>query len=60
MEVGENMFLVVEKIEGPWAIIEWGKDNFRIPKYLLPSSCKQGDKIKIEVQLLNESDRLRR
>lgn len=54
------MFLVVEKIEGPWAIIEWGKDNFRIPKYLLPSSCKQGDKIKIEVQLLNESDRLRR
>lgn len=54
------MFYVIEKIEGPWAIIELGKDNFRIPKSLLPSNAKQGDKIKIEIQLLSESARLRR
>lgn len=54
------MFYIIEKIEGQWAIIEWGKDNFRIPKSLLPNSAKQGDKIKIELQLLTEMARLRR
>ncbi|MHB9093664.1 MAG: DUF3006 family protein [Eubacteriales bacterium] len=54
------MFFVIEKIEGQWAIMEWGKDSFKIPKSLLPNNAKQGDKVKIELQLLNESDRLRR
>lgn len=54
------MFYIIEKIDGPWATIELGKDNFRIPKSLLPSNAKQGDKIKIEVQLYNDSARLRR
>ena len=53
------MFYIIEKIDGPWATIELGKDNFRIPKSLLPTSAKQGDKIRIEVQLLSGSVRLR-
>ncbi|PKM80342.1 MAG: DUF3006 domain-containing protein [Firmicutes bacterium HGW-Firmicutes-14] len=56
------MFLVIEEIDGPWAIIEWGKDTFRLPKYLLPGSAKQGDRVTIKVLLYSDSDtsRLRR
>ncbi len=54
------MYLLIEKIEGPWAVIEWGKDSFTIPKFLLPGNAQQGDKVKIEVQLYKESIRLRR
>lgn len=56
------MYLLIEKIEGPWAVIEWGRESFSIPKFLLPGNAKQGDKIHIEIQLKpnNESIRLRR
>ncbi len=53
------MFHIIEKIEDEWAIIEWGKETFRIPKYLLPASAKHGDSIKIEVLLQRDDDRLR-
>lgn len=56
------MYLLIEKIEGPWAVIEWGKESFTIPKFLLPGNAKQGDKINIEIHLKpnNDSVRLRR
>lgn len=54
------MFLMIEKIEGSWVTIEWGKDTFRIPKYLVPGGAKVGEEIKIEVKLNKDYDRLRR
>lgn len=54
------MYLVIEKIDGPWAIIEWGKESFTVPKFLLPGSAQAGDKVKIQISLYNESIRLRR
>ncbi len=55
-----QLLYVIEKIEGQWAFIEWGKDFFKIPKCLLPSSAQSGDKVKIEVHLHSDSGRLRR
>lgn len=55
------MFLVIEKIEGQWAVIEWGKDSsFNIPKYLLPSNAKEGDRVNIQIKLDSADERLRR
>lgn len=54
------MYLLIEKIEGPWAVIEWGKDSFTIPKFLLPGNAQQGDKVQIEIKLFKENIRLRR
>lgn len=54
------MFLLIEEIEGQWATIEWGKENFRIPKFLLPGSAKKGDKININIILHQDGGRLRR
>ncbi|MBU7006675.1 DUF3006 domain-containing protein [Phosphitispora fastidiosa] len=53
------MLLTVEKMEGSWVIIEWGKDTFRIPKFLVPGGVKEGDQIKIAVSLPTDSARLR-
>jgi hypothetical protein len=54
------MILTIEKIEGPWAIIEWGKDVFQVPKYLLPGSARTGDEITIEIRMHGRGGRLRR
>ena len=51
---------IIEKIEGQWAFIEWGKESFKIPKLLLPGNAKAGDKISIEIVLHGNSNRLRR
>ncbi len=56
----DNVLHVIEKIEGPWAVIEWGRDSFKIPKSILPGNARQGDKVRIEVHLYNDSGRLRR
>ncbi|WP_418790438.1 hypothetical protein [Phosphitispora sp. TUW77] len=53
------MLLIVEKIEGPWVIIEWGKDTFKIPKYLVPGAVNEGDQVRIEVIIPDDSARLR-
>lgn len=54
------MYLLIEKIEGPWAVIEWGKESFTIPKFLLPGNAQPGDKVQIEIKLYKEDLRLRR
>jgi hypothetical protein len=59
--IGEIVLLLtVDKVDGPWVIIEWGKDSFRIPKYLIPGSVKEGDELNIQVVLRKETSRLRR
>ncbi len=55
----DNLLLTVEKIDGPWVIIEWGKDTFKIPKFLVPGGVKEGDQVRIEVCLRGDTERLR-
>jgi len=54
------LYNIIEKIEGQWAIIEWGKDSFKIPKSMLPGNAKPGDQVKIDVHLQSDGGRLRR
>jgi len=53
------LLLVIEKIEGPWVVIEWGKDTFKIPKFLVPGGIKEGDQVEIAVSIPGDSARLR-
>lgn len=55
-----RVFTEIEKIEGQWAVIEWGKHSFKIPKSLLPDNAKAGDKVNIQVHLHADQGRLRR
>ena len=41
---------VIERFEGDWAIIEMeNRHTFNLPRFILPSSIKEGDVISIQV-----------
>ena len=43
--------LIIDRFEGDWAVIEFGRKTFNLPKFLLPADIKEGDVIKIEVTI---------
>lgn len=47
--------LVIDRFEGEYALIEYKKRIFHIPKSLLPKGAKQGDVVTIQITLDKES-----
>ncbi|MDH7578211.1 MAG: DUF3006 domain-containing protein [Bacillota bacterium] len=43
--------LIIDRFEGDWAVIEFGKKTFNFPKSLLPKEVKEGDVIVISVSI---------
>ncbi|MBA1335075.1 MAG: hypothetical protein HPY66_0697 [Firmicutes bacterium] len=48
--------LVIDRIEGDWAVIEHGgiERTFNIPKDLLPDGIKEGDVIELSITIRND------
>jgi flagellar basal body L-ring protein FlgH len=44
-----NYMPVIDRIEEDWAVIEYGKKTFNIPRSLLPKGAKEGDVITVLV-----------
>jgi hypothetical protein len=47
-------FLVVDRIEGEWAVVEYSEKNtttFNVPIKLLPEGIKEGDIIELTVSI---------
>ena len=43
--------LIIDRFEGDWAVIEFDRKTFNLPKLLLPAEAKEGDVIDIEVTI---------
>ena len=43
--------LVIDRFEGSWAVIEYGKRTFNLPRALLPENAKEGDLINLAVTI---------
>jgi hypothetical protein len=55
------MQLIVDRFEGPWAILETSDGaTINFPSSLLPAAAKEGDVLKIEISLDEETSRERR
>lgn len=54
--------LIVDRFEGDWALLEWDGKTFNFPKSLLPGGAKEGDvlRISLEVDDQGTGDRRRR
>ncbi|MDK2882022.1 MAG: hypothetical protein PWP58_358 [Bacillota bacterium] len=35
--------LIVDRLEGEWAVIEWEEGTFNFPRKLLPAGVREGD-----------------
>jgi len=42
---------VIDRFEGDWAVIEFGRKTFNLPKIILPAGAKEGDVIDIEITI---------
>jgi hypothetical protein len=42
---------VIDRLEGDWAVIEYGDKTFNIPTGILPPEAKEGDVIDIIVKV---------
>jgi len=49
----EKKICVIDRFEGEYAVVEYGKETFNIPKALLNSDIKEGDVININVTVNN-------
>jgi hypothetical protein len=46
-----KMLYVIDRFEGKWAVIDYNREIFNIPRELLPGDAKEGDIITIDVKL---------
>jgi hypothetical protein len=47
--------LIIDRFEGEWAVIEYGRKTFNFPKTLLPKKAKEGDVITISISIDREA-----
>lgn len=47
--------LIIDRFEGEYALIEYKKRIFHIPKALLPKEAKEGDVINIQITIDTEA-----
>ncbi len=57
---GEIIILIIDRFEGNWAVIEYERETFNIPRSLLPRSAKEGDVIRISISVDNKATSGRR
>ncbi|MGE5484717.1 MAG: DUF3006 domain-containing protein [Ignavibacteriales bacterium] len=43
--------LVIDRFEGSWAVLLFGRQGFNFPRALLPPAAREGDMLKIAVEV---------
>jgi len=53
--------LVIDRFEGDWAVIEYDRNvTFNLPRRLLPDTAKEGDVIRMDIQVDVDATKARR
>ncbi|MDD2498153.1 MAG: DUF3006 domain-containing protein [Desulfitobacteriaceae bacterium] len=53
------MSYIIDRFEGSWAVIEYKRTTFSIPREIIPPSAKEGSVINIDVTMDVESSKKR-
>jgi len=51
---------IIDRFEGDWAVIEYGRATFNFPRALLPKEAREGDVLRFHVQVDVDTTRRRR
>jgi hypothetical protein len=43
--------LIIDRFEGEWAVIEYNRRTFNLPRILLPMGVREGDVINIHITI---------
>ena len=52
--------LIIDRFEGEWAIVEYGRVTFDFPKAMLPKGSKEGDILEFHVSIQEEETERRK
>ncbi|HEY8435818.1 MAG TPA: DUF3006 domain-containing protein [Haloplasmataceae bacterium] len=58
--MSHEKLLIVDRFEGDWAVIEYGKETFDFPKELLPPDTQAGDVLTIQIAVDKETTEARK
>ena len=50
---------IIDRLEGDWAVVEGEERTFNLPRKLLPTEVREGDVIRITVEIDHEATRAR-
>ena len=42
---------VIDRCEGQWAVIEYGRETFNLPRKMLPTDAREGDLLNINISV---------
>ena len=51
---------VLDRFEGPWAVIEFDHQGFNFPRSLLPQDAREGDTLRFTVEIDTAATKRRR
>jgi len=58
--MAKERIMIIDRFEGDWAVIEYGRDTFNFPRALLPEGAREGDVVRFAVQIDNDNTPKRR
>ncbi|AGB19620.1 DUF3006 domain-containing protein [Thermoanaerobacterium thermosaccharolyticum] len=50
---------IVDRFEGDYAVIEYGRITFNIPRLFLPKDAKEGDVVRFDIRIDKEETKMR-
>jgi len=50
---------VIDRFEGQWAVIEYGRETFNLPRKMLPTDAREGDVLNINISIDRAESRKR-
>ncbi len=48
------MLYIIDRFEDKWAVIDYNRETFNIPRDLIPKNAKEGDIITIDIKVNKE------
>jgi len=48
---GTKLLYIIDRFEGKWAVIDYNRETFSIPRELVPDNAKAGDIITIDIKV---------
>lgn len=51
---------IIDRLEGPWAVVEYGDVVFNFPKEALPDNVKEGDVLRFAVSVDEQATEARK
>lgn len=50
---------IIDRFEGDYAVIEYGRITFNIPRLFLPKDAKEGDVVRFDIRIDKEETKMR-